>query len=67
MATKYIRIGSAENMFAYDDADYDSAMETDAPIKSGAPIDSDDVLRKGDAVGGGQTVTAGFAYFCGSF
>jgi hypothetical protein len=34
MATKTIRIGSAENIFQYDDGDEDSAVETDHIIKA---------------------------------
>lgn len=48
MALKTIRIGSAENIHQYDDGSYDSAIETDQPIKAGSPIDSNDVLRKAD-------------------
>ena len=50
MAEKFIRIGSSENILAYDDADFSSAMETDQPIKAGAPIDGNDVLRKDDVL-----------------
>lgn len=48
MALQTIRIGSAENVFQYDDAAFDSAIETAAPIKSGTPAAADDVLRLGD-------------------
>ncbi len=45
MAIKQIRIGSQEDIHQYDDGDYDSAIETDQPIKSGTPIDPNDVVR----------------------
>lgn len=48
MALQQIRIGSADNIFQYDDVDFDSAIETTAPIKSAAPIDPTDVLRLED-------------------
>ena len=48
MATKTIRIGSMEDIFQYDDADYDSAIETDHVIKAGEPSDPNDVLRLED-------------------
>ena len=50
MTERFIRIGSAENVIAYDDADYISAVETDQPIKAGAPVDDNDVLRLGDVL-----------------
>ena len=50
MTERLIRIGSAENVIAYDDADYISAVETDQPIKAGAPVDDNDVLRLGDVL-----------------
>lgn len=52
MATKSIRIGSAENIFQYDDSDYDSAIEVDAPVKAGAPSAGNDVVRLSDLGGG---------------
>jgi len=48
MATVQIRIGSLINIHQYDDGDYDSAIETLAPIKCGTPIDGNDVLRLND-------------------
>lgn len=51
MATRAIRIGSAVDIFAYDDGDFDSAIEVDAPIKSGTPVDPTDVLRLEDLAG----------------
>lgn len=48
MAERYIRIGSSEEILCYDDADYNAAVETDAPIKAGPPVDDNDVLRLGD-------------------
>ena len=35
----------------YDDGDYDSAVETDQPVKAGAPVDPTDVLRLEDIEG----------------
>lgn len=52
MADKYLRIGSMENIHIYDDGDYDSAVETDAPIKAGAPSAVDDVVRLQDITDG---------------
>lgn len=51
MATKSIRIGSAEDIFQYDDNDYDSAFEVDAPIRAGAPSAGNDVVRLNDLGG----------------
>ena len=48
MALQTIRIGSAENVFQYDDADFDSAIEVSAPIKAATPVDATDVLRLED-------------------
>lgn len=49
MATKRIRIGSAEDIIQYDDADFDSALETDHTVKvSQAPAAAEDVVRLED-------------------
>ena len=48
MARKYIRIGSLIDVTGYDDGDFDSAIETDQPIKAGTPVDPTDVLRLSD-------------------
>ena len=48
MALKTIRIGSSANILQYDDVDFDSAVETDQPMKAGAPVDPNDVLRLAD-------------------
>jgi len=48
MTLRQIRIGSLPDIVQYDDADYNSAIETDQPIKAGKPIDLDHVLRLGD-------------------
>jgi hypothetical protein len=48
MALKQIRIGSAENVIQYEGNDYDSAIETDQPMKAGTPVASDDVVRLSD-------------------
>ena len=50
MTERFIRIGSAENVIAYDNADHISAIETDQPIKAGEPVDDNDVLRLGDVL-----------------
>ena len=55
MAIKQLRLGSGEDIIQYDDVDYDSAIETDQPIKAGTPIDPNDVLRKTDM----PTIAAG--------
>ena len=44
MARQTVRIGSMVDISAYDDVDYDSAIETTQPIKAGAPIDPNDVV-----------------------
>jgi len=51
MATKTIRIGSAENIIQYDSGDYDSGIEVDAPIKADTPVDPNDVIRLEDLTG----------------
>jgi len=51
MATKTIRIGSAENIIQYDSGDYDSGIECDAPIKADTPVDPTDVIRLEDLTG----------------
>lgn len=51
MALVTVRIGSAENIFQYDNGDFDSAIETTAPIKSGTPVDPTDVTRLEDIEG----------------
>lgn len=50
MAIKFIRIGSSVNVVGYDDTDFDSAIETTEPIKSGSPIDPNDVVILGDVL-----------------
>lgn len=42
-----IRIGSLVNVHVFDDADYDSAIETIMPIKAGDPVDPNDVVTLG--------------------
>jgi len=51
MVLQTIRIGSAEDIIQYDDVDYDSAVETSAPIKAGTPVDPEDVIRLDDSPG----------------
>lgn len=46
MAVKHIRIGSMKDIHSYDDGDYNSAIETDAPMKAADPIDPQDVVTK---------------------
>lgn len=71
MALKTIRIGSAESIVQYDDADFDSAIEVDAPIKASAPSDPNDVLRLGDLPLSAGGITGSFtcitALRCGGF
>lgn len=52
MALIKVRIGSFPDM-QYDDADFDKAISTDAPIKAGPPVDPTDVIRVTDAPGAG--------------
>lgn len=52
MVQKKIRIGSMVDIHSYDDGDYDAAIETEAPIKTGAPVDANDVLRVSDITDG---------------
>jgi hypothetical protein len=41
MADKFIRIGSSENLFGYDNGDYSESIEVAEPIKcTGTPISS---------------------------
>ena len=47
MALQTIRIGSLPG-FQYDDGDFDSAVETNQPIKAGLPSDPNDVVRLTD-------------------
>ncbi len=56
MALKTIRIGSMVDIFQYDDAAFDSAIETTAPIKAGTPIAANDVLRLSDITSLGANV-----------
>ena len=51
MVLRQIRVGSMVNVHQYDDVDYDSAVETDQPMKAGAPVDPNDVLRLADIPG----------------
>lgn len=51
MALVLIRIGSAEDIYQYDDGSYDSAIETSASIKAGTPVDPTDVIRLEDMEG----------------
>ena len=49
MADKFIRIGSSENLFGYDDGDYPESMEISDPIKcTGAPTDPDHLAKVSD-------------------
>jgi len=49
MALQQGRIGSNPDAIQYDDADYDTAMEVDNPIRVNAePVDAKDVLRLED-------------------
>ena len=48
MALVSVRIGSMANIHVFEDADYDSAIETTAPIKAGPPVDGNDVVRLDD-------------------
>ena len=53
MALRQIRIGSLPDVFQYDDADFNSAINTDHYIKTTqAPAAAEDVLRLGDLPSG---------------
>ena len=56
MALLTIRIGGIVDAIQYDDAGFDSAIETSAPLKSGTPVDLNDVVRLEDL-----TTSAGFS------
>ncbi|GAG10252.1 unnamed protein product, partial [marine sediment metagenome] len=59
MALQTVRIGSADNIYQYDDADFDCGVETTAQIKAGlAPVDATDVLRLSDVPGLATMVTS---------
>jgi hypothetical protein len=47
MALQQCRLGTLTNILQWDDVDYDSAIETDQPIKAGAPVDPNDVVILG--------------------
>jgi len=51
MARQSVRLGSMVDAITYDDGAFDSAIETDQPIKAGPPVDANDVIRLGDLVG----------------
>jgi hypothetical protein len=72
MTERFIRLGALPDVLLYDDADFTSAIETDAPIKSGTPIDPNDVLRlqdvgtsTGNVVGPASSVDSNIAEFSG--
>ena len=49
MADKFIRIGSSEDLFGYDDGDYSESIEVAEPIKcTGTPIDADHLAKISD-------------------
>ncbi len=48
MTIRYVTIGSSVNKYAYDDGDFDAAIETTEPIRAGTPVDGTDVLRLED-------------------
>ncbi len=62
MTLKYITIGSSVNKYAYDDADFDTAIVADAPIKAGTPVDGNDVLRLEDILDIIADLVRGFSY-----
>lgn len=73
MAIRQVRVGSMVDIHQYDDTDYDSAIETDQPMKAGIPIDSNDVIRKadvgtlaGDVVGPASSTDNAVARFNGA-
>ena len=58
MALVVIRVGSAVDIFQYDDGAFDSAIETTAPMKAGSPIDVNDVVILGANTPGAVTPVA---------
>ena len=48
MARQSVRLGSMVDAITYDDGAFDSAIETDQPIKAGPPVDGNDVTRLDD-------------------
>jgi len=48
MALQTVRIGSAVDIFQYDDAAFSTGIDCSGPISAGAPIAAGDVLRLGD-------------------
>jgi hypothetical protein len=56
MTIRQLRLGSLENILQYDDADYDTAIETDRPIRAGAPVNLSDVARLSDLSGLGDVL-----------
>lgn len=48
MALQQIRIGSAVDIFQYDDAAFDSGIDCTAPISAAAPVNAREVLRLED-------------------
>lgn len=56
MALQQIRIGSATDIFQYDDAAFDSGIDCTAPISAAAPVNADEVLRLGDIGAAGPLV-----------
>lgn len=52
MATKYVRLGSSDDVLQYDDGDFNSGVETDGKIEAGtAPVAGNEVLRYADIAG----------------
>jgi len=51
MALQQIRIGSAVNVFQYDDAAFDSGIDCTAPISAASPVNPGEVLTLGDYPG----------------
>jgi len=59
MALKTIRIGSATDIYQYDDAAFATAVHTEGPIQvDTAPVNPNEVLRLSDVPVAGNTVTA---------
>lgn len=48
MALQLIRIGSATDIFQYDDGAFASGIDCTAPISAAAPVNANEVLRLGD-------------------
>lgn len=60
MALKFVSIGTAENVYVFDDGDTEYGLDTDGKVKIGtAPAINDEAVRLQDIVAPGDGVSAG--------